>query len=166
MDQNNFEFLYQFALDSLTERGRICAKTSLDTVSENLERMRLLNENKQYLKHIHLKETFLKNCRICGNICNIEMYGEANPELCWSCERAEQFCERKDLIIHNGRIFSDGGWRDSKPEWGGHGGLIFKYRFLDKDEVFTTNNLWYEMTVPLEFLKRLKDNAEFIKEKS
>lgn len=103
-------------------------------------------------KEIH-KSPF-HGCVICGTTCFTVKF--------W---RDIIFNKSKYAVI-NGECFCDGGDRpDITDTWElGHSGRRFNIRYFDGREI-TTNNLWYQGTIPDEYRDELKDNAEFVNPK-
>lgn len=103
-------------------------------------------------------------CVVCGKEIEKSQYGSA--VLCGGeCFKKHYWndiiSEREKHIIINGDCYYDAGnMPDSYTGFLGHSGRKFYIKYFD-GRIMSTNNLWYNGTVPEEFRNQLKDNATF-----
>ena len=96
---------------------------------------------------------------------NRQMYDKYLDRMCFTCAFWSAQVDRKDESIRIAGVqYTDGGWRKGNPNFNGYGGRVFRYRFLDSEEIHETNNLWHQGEVIPRFVTRLPDNAYFIDE--
>lgn len=108
-------------------------------------------------------------CKFCGEKYFSTDFGEIGDELkekniCFTCNHWDSNNNMEGLqrIIVKGSKYSVGPELPPHQRFAGHGGRLFKIKFLDTGEVIETRNLWCQGEISKAWLEKMPDNAEFI----
>jgi hypothetical protein len=75
----------------------------------------------------------------------------------------QQLSDRTRAVVIEG-IHYRIGTRTGGGDMNGHGGRLFRIRYLDDGRVVETRDLWFQGPIPPMFRDRLPDTAEFVSE--
>lgn len=114
--------------------------------------------------------TLPEPCVECGGEIKLHFPEELNDKLtvnkvCFNCNFWHEFVEKKDhpkFARIKGQHWCANDKNSGSP-WNGMGGRTFIIKWND-GRIKETNDLWHQGTIPVHFLERLPDNAEFIEE--